>query len=513
MHCPTVRRLAYGLGCLVVLGLTLLLLWPPGAGAQNAFLLFASPAGDGTLCTPEEPCSLATALDKAQDGCALYLAEGVYTGTGEAVITLDTSLTVFGGWDPTNTDTIVRDPEAHPTIIDAEGQRRGIIVGEGITVTLDGIAVQSGAASGNGAGLYALNADLTLQTTHFYSNTIDVMDDEDIPRAYGGGAYVEGGTLSVRDSRFAGNSVWAKEDCFGGGLAISATVAATLEGCAFEDNDAWSGGAVYFLGATGEPAPLTVRQSRFVNSGAGNSAGRAMGGYSAAIEIHGSVATIEDSSVVGSRAANDYGAVGVFGSELEMARSTISGSTSARTSGLFLSSVNPFTLTNSILAGNRSLYDWVASPAVTVRASSGQMIHNTIANNTGTFGLTLDHGSFVALTNTVLVGHTVGITASAGCTATFEATLWGEDAEGTETTGGGAFDLGTINVYGAPGFVAPGVGNYHLTPRSLAVDAGVDAGITDDIDGDERPRAAGYDIGADEGSLLWDLHVPILQSP
>ena len=40
--------------------------------------------------------------------------------------------------------------------------------------------------------------------------------------------------------------------------------------------------------------------------------------------------------------------------------------------------------------------------------------------------------------------------------------------------------------------------NYHLTASSAAIDAGLDAGVAVDYDGDSRPWAGGFDIGADE---------------
>ena len=39
---------------------------------------------------------------------------------------------------------------------------------------------------------------------------------------------------------------------------------------------------------------------------------------------------------------------------------------------------------------------------------------------------------------------------------------------------------------------------YHLTTNSPCIDAGIDAGVYDDIDGDLRPQGLGFDIGADE---------------
>jgi hypothetical protein len=63
-----------------------------------------------------------------------------------------------------------------------------------------------------------------------------------------------------------------------------------------------------------------------------------------------------------------------------------------------------------------------------------------------------------------------------------------------------------LNLGGSPTFTAtnPVSGNaqldatYHLQNGSDAIDAGVDAGVTDDIDGDVRPIGNGPDIGADE---------------
>lgn len=42
------------------------------------------------------------------------------------------------------------------------------------------------------------------------------------------------------------------------------------------------------------------------------------------------------------------------------------------------------------------------------------------------------------------------------------------------------------------------LGDYHIQGSSPAVDAGSDAGVADDFDGEPRPAGAGFDIGADE---------------
>jgi len=42
---------------------------------------------------------------------------------------------------------------------------------------------------------------------------------------------------------------------------------------------------------------------------------------------------------------------------------------------------------------------------------------------------------------------------------------------------------------------------YHILPGSAAIDAGVNVGVTTDVDGDPCPSGLGYDIGADEAQL------------
>jgi hypothetical protein len=57
------------------------------------------------------------------------------------------------------------------------------------------------------------------------------------------------------------------------------------------------------------------------------------------------------------------------------------------------------------------------------------------------------------------------------------------------------------NVTGADAawFVAPASGDLHLAPSATpAIDMGVPTSVSDDVDGEPRPRGAGPDVGADE---------------
>jgi len=137
-----------------------------------------------------------------------------------------------------------------------------------------------------------------------------------------------------------------------------------------------------------------------------------------------------------------------------------------------------------------------------VAESTSRLLHNTIAHNTGGDGSGIYINRFyqspvstVWLTDTILVSHTVGISVTAGNTVTLDATLWGNDAD---WGGAGTIITGTTNVWGNPAFVDPDAGDYHIGPNSAARDAGINAGVFNDIDGDPRPYGPGYDIGADE---------------
>ncbi len=187
------------------------------------------------------------------------------------------------------------------------------------------------------------------------------------------------------------------------------------------------------------------------------------------------------------------GGLAIYGSG-EIVGNLFLGNSAGAGSGLYVSGES--TLINNVIAENRSSYS--DGSGLYLRRSSHRLLHNTIARNTGN-GVYLDD-STVWLSNTVLVSQTVGISVTPGSTATLNATMWGSGtwANTTDWGGAGTIITGTVNVWGNPAFAAPDAGDYHITPDSAATDAGVDAGVATDVDGEPRPTGTGYDIGADE---------------
>jgi hypothetical protein len=151
--------------------------------------------------------------------------------------------------------------------------------------------------------------------------------------------------------------------------------------------------------------------------------------------------------------------------------------------------------------------------------SSPHLIHNTIAGNVSGQGrgIHVDNGSpdqsTVILTNNILVNQTVGIYVESGSATMLEATLWGDGAwtNGIDWAGDGMINTSN-DLWGDPDFVDPDAGDYHIGPDSDAIDQGVEAGVTSDIDHHPRPYQE-PDIGADEywppGALKF-IYLPVI---
>jgi hypothetical protein len=102
--------------------------------------------------------------------------------------------------------------------------------------------------------------------------------------------------------------------------------------------------------------------------------------------------------------------------------------------------------------------------------------------------------STVEMTNTVLVSHTTGISITGGNTLAVNGLLWHSTPVTVVQSVTATVALQNEH-WGDPAFAVDG---YHLTAASSAMDAGVEAGVTDDIDQHLRPYGAAPDLGADE---------------
>jgi parallel beta-helix repeat protein len=161
---------------------------------------------------------------------------------------------------------------------------------------------------------------------------------------------------------------------------------------------------------------------------------------------------------------------------------------------IFFSASTDVTLENNVIAGN------YGTAAIYLHQSgNSHIVHTTIArNDVNSAGVYLSEGAYW-LTNTILVSHTVGIRVQPGATATLAATLWGTAtwANDTDWTNNGTLITGTLNWWESPDFANPDGWDYHIGASSGALDRGVNAGVSTDIDGEPR-FCSPPDLGADE---------------
>ena len=485
--------------CLVVLAGIVFLLGLLGAPASVTQAGLASgeynqmpmrPADVIRVCT--SGCDYDTiqgAVDAANDGDIIKVAAGTYAGvsvrSGTAqVVYISKTITIQGGY--TLTDGTAAYPITQPTTLDAQGGGRVIYITGDISPTLSGLRITGGNADAGG-GVYVLTATVTLSNNTIFSNTAATggglylysshpiltgnIISANIANLYdGGGLYMENSIADIN-----GNTILANVANFGhGGGLYSSASSVSFGGNTLSGNTAWySGGGIYLLGGD---------------------------------------ATVSGNDLITNTAGGYGGGLYVDGSSIILSRTTVlSNTASDRGGGLYLYESDA-TLVNSVVADNEA-----SGPGsgLYVRSSSTRLAHVTLARNHGgdSSGLYIAgeedaeySPSTVALTNVILVSHTVGITVSGGNTATVNGILWYATPL-TVSKASTAIAVVENEYMGDPALAPDG---FHLKPSSAAIDRGVNAGITDDIDGDHRPYRNGYDLGADEWTLKRFTYLPVV---
>jgi len=536
----TEKRSDVFLALILGVSLALILLW----WGARAHPLQASPGtryvwwdgnDTGNDCTsPITPCAtIQHAVDVAQENDEILVARGTYTGVNDygglsQIVYITKSLTLRGGYEfdfHARYDSVA--------VLNAEGNGRGIVITGPITVTLDGFEILSGSAAGlggwysggdAGGGLYVYSATAVISNCEIHDNYAGATGF-----GAGGGIYAAGGDLTLRGSTVRDNHAGV-----GGGMYLHKTTA-SLEGNTVQNNDsAYEGGGLWIQEST-----AMLEDNRI----AGNTGGQNIGGGGIGI-YHNSVVTLSDNDVVNNvvvcspseecsgggvwmegatlammdnllqgnvastRGAGRGGGIFVAAGQLLMEGNLVISNTASLSAtafaaggGLYINASASFTLTNNLFADNHANTQGsgLGFQGSKWNPTSGHLIHNTVADNGGSGqGISIGPYTTLALTNTILSGHTTGITVTAGSTATLEATLWWNN--GTNVGGGGTVYT-TTDVYGDPLFVDPATWDYHITGDSAALDAGVDAGVSTDLDGEARPADTGFDIGADEHEI------------
>lgn len=474
----------------------------------EAWHVFATGAHPGVLyvsatdptCGGQSPCfsTIQAAVNAAAEGDEIRVAAGTYTGVATAtvggnsfrqVVLITKSLTLQGGYSTTNWTQ--PNPTQNPTVIDASRQGRGIsIVGNGTqTVTVAGFTITNGDYSGLGnppgghlvcsrtgsdcgGGLFAFRVRLHLRdctiTNNIASRTRIFSD--------GGGAYLWQliGGSRVENTTFTDNQAPSSGGS-GGGLSINFGSSVAIVNSRFERNQAasYGGGVAIFQPDEG--------------------------------------ISIENSTFIGNRVSDDGGALEARltfeGTALRLNR-VIMQQNQARSQGAAISLIKQgigatsVAMTNVVLASNTLLSPGDFGAVVNVDAVFDEMelrlAHLTWAAQPALSALRLAQGPVRAtLTNTLIdsagsafVGHQV----SGEVRIRHINTLTNRVGVLHAAEAGTPIFEAVNPLRGNPRLDA----THHLQADSAAIDAGVNAGVADDVDGDRRPFGAGFDIGADE---------------
>ena len=524
--------------------------------------LFASTTGVGTACAQDDPCALSTALDQAADGDTIYVAQGTYTGSGQAVITVTHTITVYGGWDGAAGGPVSRDPDAYPTILDGQGQRRVVFINGTISPVMDGFTITGGNGSnataypGYGGGILSrygapLIANNVISHNVAHTSTSSVGYGGGICVRNSAGAVISGNVVisNVASTGYTGN---------GGGIYLLGASPARVVNNVVLSNTAsvtgglGDGGGIYFLSSdgaivTGNRVAHNVGQGgpaeKFGSYGGGIYCDSSADAKIADNVIEHNVASVPVNGAGGGIAVSSCSPLTISGNTLSdnvgSAGTTAGGgrggglfayaardllieanrvvSNTASTfqgwgGGFYVSRNTIFTMTNNVVAANHANYKGggMAFETGSGEPITGTLVHNTFAGNDrgsgeGRIAIHINDAYVtLALTNNLIYSHTYGVYAVGPSAARLDHTLFYANSSGD--TGGLGSISNTAPITGQDPLLDM---DYHLQAGSPAIDAGrALRWVTADVDGDPRPDGAGHDVGADEYAFL-HIYLPL----
>ena len=287
---------------------------------------------------------------------------------------------------------------------------------------------------------------------------------------------MSGGTATLTSNTFQSNTATATG--YGGGASVSSGTGTTLTSNTFISNtSSYGGGASAYV--SGDTGTIILSDNTFQSNTAT--------GYGGGVYVtSGTGTTLTSNTFENNLAHNDGGGMHLMSTRLaSLNGNTIISNTANNSGGGIAISGGTVNATNDIIANNTSLWEGV----YVYNGGSLTARHWTLVSN-GSYALTTNGGSAV-LTNTIVALH--GLGGFAGSNISADHTLFFNSS--TPCSSGASC---TNNLSGDPEFLNPAAEDYHIGSGSAAIDVGVDASVTTDIDGDPRPQGAGYDVGADE---------------
>ncbi len=513
---PAVGIFALGLGIAPLLALVLALS-PARAAGTTRYVATTGRNAIGTqppylindCAVITDPCrTLQHAVNWADPGDTILVAAGVYTDVQARdgmtqVVYIDKSLTIRGGYTTTNWGASF--PLTQPTVLDARGLGRVVVISGNVAPTLEGFILTHGNATGQITGCPTIHGS---------------------PAGCGGGIFVYGaGPLIVNNvitNNIAASAIGGTG--YGGGLYLKNAHGAVISGNVIISNVANLNGYGDGGGLLLDQSNAQVRANQILSNDA---TGISNFGWGGGLSVNLGAPTVENNVLRGNQAnpaghycaaLYTYGDSGLYRSNIiednrggsalcfQRSQSQVESNwviRNATATGVQLSNstgTGP-SLTNNVIASSGTTatvrVEWLIGSAV-----RAQLLHNTLVGSGAGSGIYVTGPVTLLVTNTIIVSHTWGITSATPASATVSADhtlFWANTYPGIQ---------GTNPVSGNPRFVNPMVSDYHIGPGSAAMDAGIPTVVTTDIDGDPRPLGL-PDVGADE-YVIARLYLPLV---
>lgn len=425
---------------------------PRAAHAQGLAIVVTTSADN---VTADGLCSLREAIVNAnrnwqyyRDCTGGFSSDGIFFSNtlGTATITLNSplpavndpaGLTIGGGSDIT---------------VSGNGSHRVFLVSFAGSLTLDSLTVSLGRNLSNGGGAYNNGGSLTITSSTFLENGA----------ANGGGIYNRGGSLTITNSSFrrngAGNNVPGNND---GGGVYSADGMLTVTNSTFSGNNAYSeGGGIYIASGTTviTGSTFSANGDRFI--------------YGGGIYAQSGSLTIT-TSTFSNNMANLGGGVFVWSGTSSIANSTFAGNSSNHGGGI-------------ITLGNTAISN------------------STFSRNTSTAGggAGISNGGALNLYNTILANSTPGSDCfnNGGAVVTGSNNLIEIDAAAPNTCGTASLTGDPVlgSLVGSPAYFPLGAGSPAINAGDDAICAAAPVNNASQ-NGVTRPQGAHCDIGSYEG--------------
>jgi CSLREA domain-containing protein len=481
---------------LAVIGVVAILSFVAPESPVHAGVFIVTTTADNIDGTCDSDCSLREAVIAANTAPGLD-SVSVPAGTYSLAITGTDDTAASGDLDVTDAVTI-NGGGSGLTILDGSSLDRVLDAFDDLTLT--GVTVRGGSATGGGGGIRASGPVLTINDSRVVDNSSSL----------GGGVLFSGASLAVARSELSGNV----GGDYGGGLAYTGNSAsATISDSAISDNRTVTGGAgIYAADST-----LTIVRSRIRNNAAPHTG--------AGIQIGGGRLVVADSEVSGNRATGltfDGLGGGIYyccrDVGLSITGSTLSGNAAYIAGGaLYLCCTDSTALTreitNSTVTGNSAALHGGAIESG-MRLSLANV---TLAGNSSPAGGGLLVTQPMSLRNTVVANNDGG-----DCVGSIVSFGHNLSVDGSCGLGGPGDILGAAPLLGELADNGGGTPTLALLDESPAIDAGDPSGCRDfaditlfsdqrgfvrpvDGDGDGQARC---DIGAYEAWSVAPIPTP-----